>query len=305
MRKPKLKQILVVIGLFFFFLLVFFPWQNLKGIVFAKVYAATRILLVADDMSISLFPLPSVTLSNVNVTIPIGDAEIELASEKLGLRIGMASYFPPNFGISMNLKKLKKGGDLFMNTGQSGNTVSLKLDASSVNLEQLSLPGLTRPLLGTVGSDANLRIDQADLSKSTGTITMKGENLKTPGQMVDVMPGMSFAIPGLAIGKFDGQINLKKGVMDFANFKLGDAQSDLSGTVAGDIKLGQDLNRSQVNIMVRLKLAQKILNDPQNKTFVSFLEGYQTSPGEYGLKWNAMVAELSGLSIKVLPEKLN
>lgn len=304
MKKPKLSSVIVITFLFFFFLIIFFPYENLKGLVFSKVYTATNVLIVADDMSLSFIPLPSVSLKNVNVTLPVGNSEIELASERLGLRAGFAAFFPPAPAISMNLKNLKKGGDLFLKFGQIGNVFSVKLEAAAVNLEQIALPGMVRPLQGLVGSDSNFKIDQSDLAKSTGHLELKGENLKTPAHMVDVMPGLSFAIPGLAIGKLDSMINFKNGVMEITTFKFGDAQSDLSGAVSGEVKLGQDLNRSQVNVTVRLKLAPKIVQDPQNKTFVSFLEGYQTSPGEYGMRWSAMVAELSGLSIKILPEKL-
>lgn len=303
-KRPKFSSMIIVFVLFLVFLFFSFPFENLKGQIFAQIYSMTRILIVADEMSFSFFGWPGVSLRNVNVTLPLGENELELASEKLAFKVGLGGLFPPSPSATMNLKRLRKGGDLYMRFSQSGNVFNVKLEASAVSLEQLALPGLSRPLQGSIGSNSNVKVDRADLSKSLGSIEIRGDGLKTPAQMVEGMPGMSFAIPGLNIGKIETIINLKNGMVELTSIKLGDAQSDLSGTVTGNIKLGQDLQRSQVDVTVRLQLSQKILQDPQNKTFVSFLEGYQIRPGEYGMRWNAMVAELSGLSIKILPEKV-
>lgn len=305
MRKPKLSTIVIIGTLFLISFLFVFPFQNLKGYVFEKIYKQTSILIVADDIYPSFLGWPGVGIKNVNVTIPIGTSELELASEKLTFKVGLSGLFPPIPAASMNLTKLRKGGDLYVKFAQSSNKMFLTLDAEEVNLEQLGFSGLSEPILGVINSDANLAIEQKDLSKSVGHVKIKGTNLKTPAHLIEGMPGLSFLIPGMRIGALDAAINIKNGTIEFNTFKFGDAQSDLSGSIAGDIRLGQDFQRSFINITLRLKLSNKILQDPQAKTFASFLEGYQSSTlGEYAMKWSASIQELTGLSIKILPEKV-
>lgn len=192
-----------------------------------------------------------------------------------------------------------------MRFSQGGNLFFVNLEASQLNLEQLAFPLLSRPLEGTIEAESDLRVDKSDLSKSTGKILIKADKLKTPSHLVE--GPMSFAIPGLKIGKFEASINIKNGVAELTNIKLGETGSDLGGTITGDVKLGQDLMRSQINLTVRLSLAPQIVQDPQNKTFVTFLEGYQLKPNEYGMRWNAFISELAGPNIdifKAIPAKL-
>lgn len=305
MKKPKISTVVTIFTLFVVFFIFAFPFENLKGYIFSKIYSQTNVLIVADEIYPSFFGWPGIGIKNVNVSIPIADTELELASERLTFKVGLLGLFPPIPSASMNLRKLKKGGDLYIDFGQGGKKLLVILDADKVNLEQLNLPGLAEPIQGTISSDTNVTVDQADFSKSTGKIDLKGENLKTPSQMIEGMPGLSFLIPGMKIGKLDGHISIKNGTVEFNNFKFGDTGSDLSGSITGELKLAQDMPRSSINFTVRLQLANKIVQDPQAKTFVSFLEGYQTrTPGEYAMRWNAMVTELTGLTVKVLPDKV-
>lgn len=305
MKKPRASTIITVICLFFFFLLFAFPFENLKGYIFSKIYAQTNILLVADEIHPSFLGWPGIGIKNVNVSIPVGDSELELASEKLTFKVGLLGLFPPIPSASMNLKNLKKGGNLYIDFGQGGNKLLVLLEADKVNLEQLGFTGLAEPIRGLISSDSKVTIDQADLSKSTGKVELNGENLKTPAHMVEGMPGLSFLIPGMQIGKLEGLVQIKNGVVEFTKFKIGDTGSDLSGSISGEMRLAQDLNRSNLNLTLRLQLSSKILQDPQSKTFVSFLEGYQNgAPGVYAMRWNATMAELTGLTIKVLPDKV-
>lgn len=305
MKKPKISTVLTVVVLFAVFFIFAFPFENLKGYIFSKIYSQTNILIVADEIYPSFFGWPGIGIKNVNVSIPLGENELELASEKLTFKVGLLGLFPPIPSASMNLKKLKKGGDLYVDFGQGGKKLFVILDAQKVNLEQLGLPGLTEPIQGLISSDTNVTVDQSDFSKSSGKISLKGENLKVPPYMVEGMPGLSFLIPGMKVGKLDGQIALKNGSIDLTTFKFGEPNSDLSGSFSGEIKLAQDIQRSSINLTVRLQLSSKILQDPQAKTFVSFLEGYQTkTPGDYAMRWNAMISELTGVTIKVLPDKV-
>ncbi len=306
MQKPKASTLLVAFIVFLLTSLLFFPFNNLRGNIFGQIYAKTGILLVADDMSLTFFGWPGLILYNVNVTLPVGNSEIELASEKLVFKIGLSGLFPPTPSVSLNLKKLKKGGDLYINMGQSGTSTSVKIDAEDVNLEQIAVPGLGENIPGVVNIEGKMEIQKNDLSKSTGSLDIHGKDLKIPHQVVgSAQQGFSFDIPAMLVDKFAFVLNIKNGTLEFTNVSLGTPQADLRASVVGDLKLGQKIEQSILNLTLKLQLSGKILQDPQAKTFTSFLEGYTLkTPGEYGMKWFASIQELSGLSYKILPEKL-
>ncbi|NDC23926.1 MAG: hypothetical protein EB078_03600, partial [Proteobacteria bacterium] len=83
--------------------------------------------------------------------------------------------------------------------------------------------------------------------------------------------------------------------------KLGNPQTDLSGSITGDAKLGTSPLDTQVNLTLRLVFSQKILSNQEYKTFLDFLGAYRTStPGEYAMNWTASLREIVGLT-KALP----
>lgn len=306
MQKPKASTVLVAFLVFIVTSIFFFPFNNLRGNIFGQIYAKTGIVLVADDMSLTFFGWPGLVLYNVNVTLPVGTGEIELASEKLVFKVGLSGLFPPSPSVSLNLKKLKKGGDLYINLAQSGNATNVKIDAEEVNLEQIAVPGLGENIPGLVNINGKMSIQKNDFSKSTGSLDIQGKDLKIPHQVVgSAAQGFSFDIPAMQVDKFAFVVNIKNGSLEFTNVNMGTPTSDLRGSITGDLKLGQRFEQSILNLTLKLQLANKILQDPQAKTFTSFLEGYTLkTPGEYGMKWFASIQELSGLSYKILPEKL-
>src|SRR5437899_1786864 len=54
-NRPKISTIFICIGLFLFFLLICFPYQNLKGYIFGRIFKETGITVVADDIYPSFF----------------------------------------------------------------------------------------------------------------------------------------------------------------------------------------------------------------------------------------------------------
>jgi len=306
MQKPKASTLLTVFIIFILTSLMFFPFGNLRGYIFGQILNRTGIVLVADDMSLTFLGWPGLVLHNVNVTLPVGNGEIELASEKLIFKVGLSGLLPPVPSISLNLKKLKKGGDLYINVGRSGTAIAVKIEADAVNLAQISVPGLGENIPGFVDIDGDMSLDEKDVSKSTGFLDIQGKELKITHQVVGApAQGFSFDIPAMTVDKFACVVKIKNGTLDFTNINLGTPTSDLRGSIVGDLKLGQKIEQSILNLTLKLQLSNKILQDPQAKTFTSFLEGYTLkSPGEYGMKWFASIQELSGMSYKILPEKL-
>ena len=60
MKRPKLSTIFIGFGLFIFFLLLRFPYQNVRGWLFGLIYKNTGIYVLADEIYLSLFGWPGV-----------------------------------------------------------------------------------------------------------------------------------------------------------------------------------------------------------------------------------------------------
>jgi hypothetical protein len=89
--------------------------------------------------------------------------------------------------------------------------------------------------------------------------------------------------------------------MTISSFKLGNPKTDLSGSITGDAKLGMTPDQTQINLTLRLIFSQKILGNPEYKTFLDFLGAYRTATaGEYAMNWTASIAEILNLT-KALP----
>ncbi len=303
-------KVLGFVGLFLLTLFIFFPLNNLKGYIFDKVYRASGVLLISESIYISFLGIPGVGMKNVSVTLPLAEEEIELHSESVTLRPSFSGFFPPHPGLSIKISNLKKGGDIYTKIGKGGHSVSFYLDAENVNLDQVGARNGGPPISGDLNISSDINFNEADVSKSTGFFKMTASDLKINQQTLSppdpAMAAFSFLVPAMKIGKLTGSLAMKNGILEITQFKFGEeASSDFKGNISGEFKLEKIFEQSTFNVALKLKLSQKILDNPDAKTFTSFLSSYQLAPGEYGLKWNASVKDFTNFSIKAIPEKLN
>lgn len=310
MKSKNGLRILFLIGLFLLALIIFFPLNNLKGTIFDKVYKETGVLLNSDSIYLSLIGLPGIGMRNVKIALPSGDGELDLFSDRVTVRPSLSGLFPPVPGVSLKISELRKGGDIKVKLGKGGSSVYFYLDAEEINLEQVTARNSNPPLAGILSIDSDITLNEKDLPKSTGYLKLDVSNMMLNQQNISPpdpsMAAFSFIIPAMKIGKLHGDLNMKNGVLEISQFKFGeDPAADFKGTINGDFKIESSFEQSLLNIAMRLKLSQKILNNPEAKTFVSFLNSYQTSPGEYGLKWSATIQDFTNFTVKAIPERLN
>lgn len=300
MAKPKKSTVLICIGLFFAGLVFMFPLQNLKGLIFQKILEQTGVLIVAEEIHPLFMGWPGIGIKNVNVTLPVGMSDIELASQSMSFRLRLSWPFIPT--VSLSFDELKGGGDLFLKVGQRGPQMSLGVDASEFNLSQIAIPGLSQSMAGILDSDISLKVNEAVFSETQGKIIIKGKNFKTPAILVNnPLLGPPFQIPELAAGDLDVRLKVDEGNLSIQSFKLGNPQTDLSGSITGDAKLGMTPLDTQVNLTLKLVFSQKILSNQEYKTFLDFLGAYRTATeGEYAMNWTASIREIVGLT-KALP----
>lgn len=297
------KVILLCVCLFFFFLLVRFPFQNLRGYLFGKIYQNTRILIVADDIYLSFFGWPGLGIHNVAVTLPVGGSELDISSEKVIVRVGLAGIFPPTPSFSLAMRDLKKGGDLDLAFSQKANQMSASVEADDLQLEQLRFSALPNAILGKLNAEGDVDVDTTDISKSTGEIELDVTNLKLPPFNIQLSPAYGFVIPAMKVGALKARIRIRNGLAEIATFQLGGEGSDIKGSMTGDIKLGRTLMSAAANIIIRLEFSDNIKKSSQAETLLSFLNTFKSEKtGNYAIKCVRPFAEVAACLL--LPEKV-
>lgn len=304
MTKPKLSTIFICLGLFAFFSLILFPYQNLKGLIFGRIYKQTHINIMADELYVSIFSM-GIGLTNADVTVPMttlgfrDPSELELSAKRVVLRLGIAHIFPPTPSISLTLKELKKGGDLWVKFSQTSSEISSDFSADQVELSQLLPPTMGgNTFSGVLTGDSTFDINSKDPSKSAGKAGIKIDKFRLGGLNM-----MGFVFAPTNIGQLDAKLQVRGGSVEIGTFKLGGPKSDLSGSLSGDVRLGPTMMQDYLNLTLRLALSESYRQNPQTETLQSFLSTYQTTPGNYSMKWAASLTEMSTNTFKALPQK--
>ncbi len=298
--KPKASTLAICVGLFFSFVFFTFPFQNLRGFIFSKIFENTGIILIADSIYPSIFGWPGIGVRNVNATLPISGGELELASEKAVIRVGVGGLFPPVPLISLYMKGLKKGGDLYVKVVQGKNQVSGYLEATRVELKQLEFPGLSEPISGSLSADTDFALDLSDLSHSSGYLNIDIGKLKIPAQNLQ-----GIVLPPMNLGDLKGKIQIKNGIADITSFSFGAKDSDIRGIITGELKLANTFMNSFLNLTIKLQVTDSYRQNPQSATLLSFLTSFaQKTPGDFGLKWSAKIADLTTNLMNAIPQPI-
>ena len=298
---PSVKTVLLCIALFLFFLMLRFPYQNFRGYLFGKIYANTKILIVAEDIYPSFFGWPGVGIKQVDVTLPLGKSELDLSADKVIARVGLAGLFPPVPSFSLAMRDLKKGGDLDVKFSQSGSLIDASIEADEVELEQLKFSALAQAIVGQLDADGELQMNLSDLSKASGDIELDVRKLKLPSFNIPMSVNYSFVIPSMNVGVMKAKIKIRNGVAEINSLQLGGPGSDLQGSITGDVKLGKTLMSSVANVILRLQFSDAIKNSSQAVTMLSSLNTFKNAKtGAYAIKCSRSFQEAAACLI--LPE---
>lgn len=288
MTRPRTHTIFIASGVFLLLLLLKFPFGNLKGTIFNRIYSQTRILLIAEEIYPYFFGWPGIGVKNVDVTLPVAGEELSLSCKKLVLRVGLGSFFPPTPSVSLSMKSLKKGGDLYVKYRRLKTRTTVGVDASEVSLAQLTWPGFSQPVDGMLNAEADFTMETTNLAQSTGGIELTVKQLTIPTQNLQ-----GIILPEMKIGALKAKIIVKNGMADFSSFQIGSKESDLQGTVMGDLRLGSELRDSQLNLTLRFQLSDRYRQLQEVQSLVLFLDSYKSSKGGYAMRWNSRIGDLT------------
>lgn len=295
MKKPTTTSVLIGIAIFLIFLLVRFPFQNLKGLIFGKIYKTTGVYILADDISPSLFGWPGLGMRNVSLTIPMGSTELDLECQKLIFRVGLSGLFPPTPSYSLYMKRLKKGGDLYVKFSQNKNGLKAAIESSQFNLAQLTSADTSPIATGIANIDAAIQTNNANMSMTTGYATIEFQDLKFAAQNIQ-----GIVLSEMKLGNVKGQLTAKNGIASVDNFQIGNNNSDLQGNMTGEIKLDPDWDSSFMNLSLKLKVSDHYIRNPDSATIASFLNTFKIGENEYSIRLSSSMSQFAQGSILLL-----
>ena len=292
------------IALFLFFVVWTFPYQNLRGYVFGKIYATTRIYMSSDDMTLSLFGWPGIRLTNVTAIVPMRTGDMEVSADSAVVRVGIGRLFPPAPMVSVALGGLKKGGDLYAKVVPGRTRLGVKATLDDVALLQFPLPTLNAAMSGKLNGTIDVDADLANPSKTTGRVELNGNGVTVPS--LDLKNVIGVELPPLKLGDLALRLRAQNGIVELQTAQFGGKEADLSGSAQGDLRLADELLQMFLTLTLRMELAEKYKSDPRSATLVSFLETFQGStPNKYGLGWKASFGEMqTDIFNKALPKKV-
>lgn len=299
--RPKLKTVLIALGLFLFFLIWRFPYRNLRGYVFGQIYKNTQVRIDSEDLSPTFLGWPGVHLYRATIAVPIGrNYELDLQAEQITARVGLSGLLPPVPTLSLYAYRFQKGGNLYVKGSQSNGFVHGRLTSEGLDLSQFFRVGIPEPIQGSMNASGSFAYDTADLAKSTGDFDLGIDKLRIPGVTA---PGM--LIPAILWDEVRAKLAMRNGNLEIVQAQFGTPKSDLRGTLTGHVRLGRDWPSSFVNVVLRIQVSEAYRKAPQASTLLSFLTIYQstTNPGEYALKWGATIQDMSTNIMSLLPTK--
>lgn len=297
--KFKARNVAICVGLFLFLLILQFPTRNFRGQVFEKIYRASRVQVSADDLGISLFGWPGLTLSNVDVSYaPMG---INIAAKSAVFRVGLGRVWPPSPSYSGSIGDLQGGGDLWFRFVEGGGRIDVGIDGEAINAQLLSLYNFPPPVSGFLDIVGDLGITPQSLNQSTGKLEIKGKSIKLSPQNFQQF----FRLPSTNIGNIAAKITINNGVAEINEFQLGDTKSDIQGKLTGNIKLGQVPEQSLLNLTLRVQLSQAFADNPASRDIKGFLSGYQVATNSYAMRWAATIGDMQVNMFSAIPQKVN
>jgi type II secretion system protein N len=302
--RTRTGKVLAAIALFLFFLVWCFPYQNLRGYVFGRIYAATRIYVTSDDMTLSLLGWPGIRLTKVTAIVPLQTGDMEISAERAVVRVGIGRLFPPAPMVSASFEGLKNGGDAYIKVVPGRTRLGLKASLDDVALVQFPLPTLNAVMAGRLSGKIDVDVDLAQLSKTVGLVELTGHDVTIPS--LDLKHVIGVELPPLKLGELALRLRAQNGCAEIQTAQFGGKEADLSGSAVGDLRLADEVSQMFLTLTLRMELAEKYKSDPRSATLVSFLETFQgATPNKYGLGWKASFGEMqTDIFNKALPKKV-
>lgn len=261
-RRKKVLKAVSYTAIFFVSLLFFFylktPSSLVQGLVLNTLNQSGPYQWQADSVSTRLLLLPHLKAENLNVSPRYGVGMPPVTFKELRLYPSLLSLIPwtGRMNPSVSFDGEAYGAKFSGTAAPQEPSFSLSLtDADFARLIPLKEAGID--IIGVISSlEANLTMPGQRLSQATGTVAAKGKNMVVdPAALRLPLP-----LPILDLGALDFQARVDQGKLKIERMNVGSPGKDLEIRGTGDIQLADNLNLSRVDLRLRLKPSEKILN---------------------------------------------
>jgi type II secretion system protein N len=292
------KKIALLLGLYIVFLYILFPFNDLGDLVSGKISQATQgqVFLDFDNISLSLFPTPGLSLSKVTVETPYAPA---LTAKSISIApsiLGLLSFRP---GINVRASGFL-GGDLNVSAGVGDKTITtpihrkqnITLDMTDISLGSVArLASLPLRFEGNISGNIDSQVDTDFAEQPSGDVDIRATKTIIPEGNINTPYG-PIGLPKLNMGEIIVQGHTDKGSMEISKLVAGKPGGDLYATATGkvDVRLQKTGDSVQPNIgaydlNVRLQIGEALRQ--KVGSFLGVLSSYQTAANTYAFRISA------------------
>ncbi|MCA9242274.1 MAG: type II secretion system protein GspN [Planctomycetales bacterium] len=300
MTKPAPKTILICVALFFFFVLVQFPFKNFRGKIFEQIYRGSGILMTADDMGLSFFGWPGISFTNLNVDVQ--SAGFRIGAKEAVVRVGIGQLWPPALSYSGSLDEVSTGGDLWFRFVDGGNAYRIGAELTKFDGKAITFYQTPAPISGPISGDIDLGLNFKQPSESSGYVRLEGKNLVLQPQ--NYPPYFSISEP-TKFGPGKIIINISNGVAEIVEFQFGDGKSDMTIKLTGQLKLEPNFYQSHLKLRLDIQMSDAFANSQNARDLKGYLSTFLLSNGSYAMQWDKTLAQLTDMgSFGPLPQPI-
>lgn len=240
---------------FIFFAYKTFPYERLADRLEQEARARGYELEIID---LTHSGLTGLSFENTRLVLP-GDAEgsppLDVIFDELTISTSLFSLMSDtkSYSFDAELAGGEADGDLSMGV----DTMELDADFEDIQLESISaLREVTKvPLEGTLNGEIELDMP-SEVDESTGnvTVTIEGLHVGDGKTMMDIPEWGGLTLDRADMGNLELAATIEDGVANIEEAKS--HGEDLKLDVAGRVRLRRPLKRSELDIMVRLKIEE-------------------------------------------------
>lgn len=297
--RTQVLYTLLGVLLFCVFLVAKIPFDRFGGNVLVEMSKATNMDFDAKKVEFSFLLGPKVIFTDLLVrTKPSsrmrrgGNSKLAEALSSDGILIKELSFRPSILQlIQSQFKKGAVPGGSFSAEAFGGDisgsfSMITKLEAElyveDVSLSQIEVLQKVSKVRGTISDlDLEFSAQRARLGNANGEMTVSAEGLEfNPGVFVNDNFVKSLGV--LKLGDLTVESNAKNGRLRFNQFSLKGKQSDLQANISGEMRLNDVVDRSAIDLVVRVTPGAKLRPILENPLLTTIFA--KDPAGNFGVK---------------------
>ncbi len=282
-KRKKTLKVFAYIAIFLFFLIFFFvlkiPNSLVQNLALSALNQDPSLQWQADRIQTRALLLPHLYAENLSLQAASGSSihfKTMRIFPSLFSLIPWTGSFQPKISFDGESYQAKFTGSI------RPKTMDVELSVANADFSKLT-PLLEagidiKGILSSLKSELSLSNNR--LSQASGTIEAQGKNL-----VIDPAAfGVPMALPILDIGILDIQAKAERGKVLLEKMQLGSPGKDLEVRASGDMQLMDNMDFSRLNLKLRVKPSEKILQAmPALRSMLGSMGALQ-SDGFYAMK---------------------